>query len=80
MEKGKIIKDDWWSVEYINNGVKEILKIYNDDLVLFLDEDHGKEVEFEIVEEFSHPELFSKIGWGDGQRLAKLKGYPNLNL
>ena len=80
MEKGKIIKDDWWSVEYINNGVKEILKIYNDDLLLFLDEDHGKEVEFEIVDEFSHPELFSRKGWGDGERLAKLKGYPNLNL
>lgn len=80
MEKGTIIKDNWWSVEYINNGVKEILKIYNDDLLLFLDEDHGKEVEFEIVEEFSHPELFSKIGWGDGERLAKLNGYPKLNI
>ena len=79
MEKGTIIKDNWWSVEYTNNGVKEILKIYNDDLLLFLDEDHGKEVEFEIVDEFTHPSLFSVVGWGDGQKLAKLNGYPKLN-
>lgn len=80
MEKGTIIKDDWWSVEYTNNGVKEILKIYNDDLLLFLDEDHGKEVEFEIIDEFTNPDLFKSVGWGDGQRFAKLKGYPGLNL
>lgn len=32
----------------------------------------GKNVEFEIVDEFTHPELFRGIGWGDGAQFAKL--------
>jgi len=30
------------------------------------------EVEFLIVDEFTHPELFKNVGWGDGQECAKL--------
>lgn len=31
------------------------------------------EVEFLIVDEFTQPELFRGIGWGDGIKYAKLK-------
>lgn len=33
----------------------------------------GKEVEFEIVDEFTHPKLYEGVGWGDGIKYAKLK-------
>jgi hypothetical protein len=29
-------------------------------------------VEFEIIDEFTHPELFTNVGWGDGIKYAKL--------
>lgn len=29
-------------------------------------------VQFEIVDEFTHPHLFEGIGWGDGMPCAKL--------
>lgn len=32
----------------------------------------GKEVEFEITDEFTHPELYRGVGWGDGIKYAKL--------
>ena len=32
----------------------------------------GDTVEFELVDEFSHPELFTQVGWGDGVTCAKL--------
>lgn len=30
------------------------------------------DVEFEIVDEFTHPELYLNVGWGDGIKFAKL--------
>ena len=30
------------------------------------------DVEFEIVDEFTHPELYTNVGWGDGIKYAKL--------
>jgi hypothetical protein len=32
----------------------------------------GDTVFFDLVDEFSHPELFTHIGWGDGVTCAKL--------
>jgi hypothetical protein len=32
----------------------------------------NKEVEFEITDEFTHPELYRGVGWGDGIKYAKL--------
>lgn len=32
----------------------------------------GDTVEFEIVDEFTHPQLFTHIGWGDAVTCAKL--------
>ena len=33
----------------------------------------GSEVEFEIVDEFSHPVLFDNVPWGEGYKCAKIK-------
>jgi len=33
---------------------------------------HSQEVEFEMVDEFTHPELYTNVGWGDGIKYAKL--------
>ena len=32
----------------------------------------NSDVEFEIVDEFTHPELYTIVGWGDGIKYAKL--------
>jgi hypothetical protein len=32
----------------------------------------NSDVEFEIVDEFTHPELYTNVGWGDGIKYAKL--------
>jgi len=33
----------------------------------------GKEVEYEIIDEFTHPQYYESVGWGDGVKYAKLK-------
>jgi hypothetical protein len=35
------------------------------------------EVEFEIIDEFTHPQYYESVGWGDGVKYAKLK--QNMN-
>ncbi len=32
----------------------------------------GDTVDFEMIDEFTHPELYTDIGWGDGIQYAKL--------
>lgn len=32
----------------------------------------GLEVKFELIDEFSHPQYYENVGWGDGIELAKL--------
>jgi hypothetical protein len=32
----------------------------------------GDEVYFELIDEFTHPELYMDVGWGDGTIYAKL--------
>lgn len=59
-ERTPIGHKSWW----------ETLPLYPDSITdnLFL----GKEVEFEITDEFTHPELYRGVGWGDGIKYAKL--------
>jgi hypothetical protein len=78
MKKGILIREGWWKVKYQTDGIEEILKIFPDSYLLFLDQDENKEVEFQVVDEFTHPELYKDIGWGDGEKFAKLSGYPKL--
>ena len=33
----------------------------------------GSDVEFDIIDEFTNPELYEGIGWGDGQEYAIVK-------
>jgi hypothetical protein len=32
----------------------------------------GDSVEFEIIDEFTHPQLFEHVGWGEGITCAKI--------
>jgi hypothetical protein len=72
MKNGIFIQVDGnWMVE--SNGIK--LPIFDRDLILL--ENYailpGDTIDFEIIDEFSHPQLFTHIGWGDGITCAKLK-------
>lgn len=50
--------------------IKETLPLYPNTSTINLF--FGKEVEFEITDEFTHPELYRGVGWGDGIKYAKL--------
>ena len=64
-----------WVVKYCHISEKE-LPLYHKD-VESIDEVFNptftKSVEFEIIDEFSHPHLFEDVSWGDGVYCAKLK-------
>lgn len=77
--KGTLKKvDDQWIVEYpkypTSGKVYETasLPLYYDDAIYCFPSDIGDEVNFEIVDEFTHPQLFESISWGDGPPCAKL--------
>ena len=60
-----------WVVEYETGSVPFRLSIplHQNDITLVESGDH---VQFMIVDEFTHPELFSHVGWGDGITCAKI--------
>jgi len=61
-------------VKYIDDYDKlKILPIYNIEFGSEKIIDVDSEVEFEIVDEFSHPHLFENVSWGDGYKCAKIK-------
>jgi hypothetical protein len=71
MKTGIFIQiDGEWLVE--SEGFK--LPIYDKDLTKL--DNHailpGDLVEFEIIDEFTHPQLFEHVGWGDGITCAKI--------
>lgn len=81
--KGKVFKKlDGLSVEY--NDIISLCPIISEEkeMPLYFDEYYppsiiGKDVEFIIVDEFTHPHLFKAIDWGDGIKYAKIiKEYP----
>lgn len=73
-----------WSVRYPKHPTSE--KIFEWKEVPLVPEDQekinqmtsspnpisGVEVEFELIDEFSHPQYYENVGWGDGVELAKL--------
>lgn len=79
-----IIKEtpDGLRVEYFdeNNEKVKLLPLHqskfssmsrlNDDITKYV---VGTEVEFDIVDEFTHPYLFDNLSWGDGYECAKIK-------
>jgi len=76
--KGKVFKKlDGLSVRY--NDVISISPFIAEELEmpLYFDEYYppsiiGKDVEFIIVDEFTHPHLYKGIDWGDGIKYAKI--------
>jgi len=47
----------------------------NTELIISLED--GKQVEFEIIDEFTHPSFYKVVGWGDGIKYAKLINIEN---
>ena len=83
----------WYNEDPIGGNVSFVdsLPIHPDDLdsdIIRWAENgslNDKEVEFEITDEFTHPELYIGVGWGDGIKYAKIviepldeDGYPIL--
>jgi hypothetical protein len=52
-----------WVVTY-TDFIDKVIPLYRTDV--------EKEVDFEIVDEFSHEYLFYNVGWGEGPPCAKL--------
>jgi len=63
-----------WVVSYCHIKEKELPVYYKDadKINESLSKDTVKSVEFEIIDEFSHPRLFEDIPWGCGDYCAKL--------
>ena len=71
--KGELLKKNTgWVVRYTDvfNLQKE-LPLYHNDIVSDSTQDNT-EIDFEIVDEFSHPELFHGIDFWGGLECAKL--------
>jgi len=85
MMKGRLTKlQNVWKIRYFDNIKVEqdphysgtLIPLYPDDVNGNIPSDiikEGKEVEFEIVDEFTHQELFRNIPWGEGIECAKIK-------
>lgn len=71
--KGKLLKKETgWIVSYTDvfNLQKE-LPLYHKDIVSDSTQD-STEIDFEIVDEFTHPELFYGVDFWSGVECAKL--------
>jgi regulator of RNase E activity RraB len=71
-------KENTWVVQYkmdfdfyATDGGE--IPVYPGDAIYCFEIDNNKEVEFEIIDEFSHSHLYEGVGWGDGITYAKLK-------
>ena len=49
--------------------VRVSIPIHLDDITTV---ESGQQVHFIIVDEFTHPELFGHVGWGDGITCGKI--------
>jgi hypothetical protein len=70
--KGIIVKTkDECVIEYETGTVplQVSLPIHPDDIATV---ESGQQVQFIIVDEFTHPELFYNVGWGDGTTCGKI--------
>jgi hypothetical protein len=63
-----------WVISY-NDGIERIVPVYHKD-VKSIDEELIKTlvsgVNFELIDEFTHPNLFYDVSWGEGTLCAKL--------
>jgi len=78
MEGKLIFKHDRWYVDKVDEDLLIPLCQPDDDYIKSLDDEYivkmvnGRIVNFEIVTEFSHPELFTGTAWGEGEIQAQL--------
>ena len=65
-----------WRVSYWNGVRTSSYTVFPDDAKKLNSNKslltEGDLVDFEITDEFTHPELYTDIGWGDGIQYAKL--------
>lgn len=78
MEGKLVFKYDKWYVDKADEDLLIPLCQTDDDYIKSLNDEYvakdvnGKVVEFTIITEFSHPEQFKNIAWGDGEIQAML--------
>jgi hypothetical protein len=63
-----------WVVSY-SDFMERVIPLYHKDVEkidIMFQPTHTQEVDFEIVDEFSHEHLFYNVGWGEGPPCAKL--------
>jgi len=80
---GKLYKiDNDWVIKYnirLGENVMQskTIPLYPEDALYCLDSDDGLSFDFEIIDEFSHPEKYKNVGLFDGIIYAKLIGLRN---
>ena len=78
MEGKLIFKYDRWYVDKVDEDLLIPLCKTDDDYIKSLDDEYivkavtNRLVEFTIITEFSHPEQFDGVAWGDGEIQALL--------
>jgi len=73
---------DIWVIKYhvrLGENVMQskTLPLYPEDVLYCLDSDDGLSFDFEIIDEFTHPEKYKDVGLYDGITYAKLIGVRN---
>ncbi len=67
-----------WIVSIEEDGLNMYYPLHPDDVKIckqygdYSLDWEGKQVEYEVVDEFTHPHLYEGVGWGDGIVYAKL--------
>jgi hypothetical protein len=80
---GKLYKiDNDWVIKYnirLGENVMQskTIPVHPEDALYCLDSDEGLSFDFEIIDEFSHPEKYKNVGLYDGTIYAKLIGIRN---
>ena len=75
---GRLYKlDNEWVIKYhikLGENVMEskTIPLHPEDVVYCLDSDDGLSFDFEIIDEFTHPEKYKDVGLFDGTKYAKL--------
>jgi hypothetical protein len=69
--KAKIIGNDAYII-VIENDWETMYPIWPGDQVV-----DGEVYEFKFIDEFTNPELFLNVGWGDSEQYAKIISHDN---
>lgn len=64
--------DDKWFIRYTLNNITKTIPVLQQDYGSLTAEFDHSVFDFEIVDEFTHPQLFTNTPWGEGYNHAKL--------